>query len=128
LSKSISTRDKQNPHTAELTAINQALQSLQLDTHQLVVIITCNKAAALTLKRPRQQSGQIELKSIYDEVKRLRTKGNKIRAVWKPANSEFGLMKISKTQARQSTKEDIDPPKKSFRARSTTLGLARRRV
>jgi hypothetical protein len=70
-------REEQNPYTAELSAIAQALRSLPTDlTHRVIALFTSSKAATLTPKQPRQQSGQGEVVRIYEAVNELRLRGN----------------------------------------------------
>lgn len=120
-------RTEQNPYTAELSAIAQALRSLppQL-AYYVVAVFTSNKAAVQTLKNPRQQSGQVEILRIYDAVHELNARGNKVTVTWKSIEDEdiLGLALIAKSAARRSTTLGSVPSKRPFRARSTTLNNA----
>jgi hypothetical protein len=51
-------REEQNSYTAELAAMAEALSRLPKLRFRSIALITRNKAAVLTLRRPRQQSGQ----------------------------------------------------------------------
>lgn len=127
LSATLGSRQEQNPYTAELGAIAGALRALPLETtHRMIVIFTCNKAVVVTLGQPRQQSGQEEMGRIYNAVKELRSKGNKIKVLWKPVDDDFPLARMAKEAARRST-ESNSPTKRTFRAKSTTLNNARKK-
>ncbi|KZL82765.1 reverse transcriptase domain protein, partial [Colletotrichum incanum] len=52
-------RSEQNPYSAELAAMAYALRRLLRGvTGERITLVTSNKGAALSLKRPHQQSGQ----------------------------------------------------------------------
>jgi hypothetical protein len=126
-STTLGPRNEQNPYTAELAAIAEALYALPPWTKQrIIVVVTNNKAAALTLRRPRQQSGQVNVMQVYKALKRLRKHGNILKVVWKPMKEDFPLAKMAKMAARKSTEQDSYPEKRIFRAKSTTLNLARK--
>lgn len=57
-SVTLGARTEQNLYSGELAAIVYALSTLQGLTRCRVTLLTSNKAAALALKNPRQQSGQ----------------------------------------------------------------------
>ncbi|KAM9874027.1 zinc knuckle [Verticillium dahliae] len=80
-------------------------------------------AAALTLRNPRQQSGQEYVRCIYEAVTRLRETGNIITAVWLPSHLEDDLLKNAKGEARKWSREGASPEKQSTKMRSTTLML-----
>jgi hypothetical protein len=72
------------------------------------MLLTRNKAAALTLRNPRQQSGQGHVCQIYRLSRKLRTNGNQIHIRWVPALEENKLLDLAKQQPRmKSTTLDI---------------------
>jgi ribonuclease HI len=129
VSLTLGTRQEQNPYTAELGAIAVALRALPPETtHRRIVVSTRNKAVVQSLSKPWQQSGQGVIGHIYIAVKELRTKGNKITVIWKPTDDEFSLARKAKEAARRSTEDNSSPFKRCFRAKSTTLNNARRKL
>ena len=107
LSVTTATRDKQNPYTAELTAISKALETLLYPSleHRRIIVFISNKAAALALRRPRQQSGQETIIRVYDTIRELRSRGNKVTLIWIPRNDNrtFGLAPLAEEAAKWST-------------------------
>ncbi|KAK4059459.1 hypothetical protein Purlil1_14347 [Purpureocillium lilacinum] len=118
-------RTEQNPFSGELAAIAQALRCLPEISNRSVEVLTSNKAAVLTLRNPRQQSGQQYVDSIHETIGVLRNQGNVVTVTWVPVSSEHGLLKLAKGEAREATREGATPAAKFPRARSTTLGIAR---
>lgn len=58
LSITLAARAEQNPFSAELAAMAHALGTLAGLKDYTITLLTSNKAAVLTLRNPRQQSGQ----------------------------------------------------------------------
>ena len=77
-SSTLGTRSQQNPYSGGLAAIARALSLLPQLRFRSIEILTSNKAATLSIGRPRQQSGQKYIRLAYDAVKRLRREGNAI--------------------------------------------------
>jgi ribonuclease HI len=126
-STTISTKLEQNPYTAELIAIEEALKLLpRALNHRVISIITSNKAAASAVSQPQQQSGQKVIHQIYNTVADLRDNGNEISIAWIPLDKKPKIAEAAKEAARHSTKQDSTPNRRPFRARSTTLSLAKR--
>jgi hypothetical protein len=122
----LGTRAEQNPYTAELAAMAKALQSLPTQLcYRVIIVFTSNKAAALAVGQPRQQSGQEEIRHIYDAVETLRENGNKVSIAWIPSGGDFELARVAKEAARRSTKQGCLPNRLPFRARPTTLSIAK---
>jgi hypothetical protein len=121
-------RAEQNLYTAELSAIANGLLFLpQWLTGQVIAIFTNNLGAALSLRQPRQQSGQEEIASIYESSKSLRQRENKIMVFWRSiANDDSGLASIAKEAAKRSTVPERLPWRVSFRAKSTTFNNAKK--
>ncbi|OAQ61371.1 reverse transcriptase [Purpureocillium lilacinum] len=118
-------RTEQNPFSGELAAMACALRRLPELRYRSVALLTSNKAAALTLRNPRQQSGQEYVGCIYDSIETLRRNGNMVAVLWIPTSAENRLLQNAKIQAREATKEGANPSLKFPRMRSTTLGVAR---
>ncbi len=98
-------RTEQNPYAAELAAVGHALRLVQKVRHRQIIPATSNKAAVLTLKNPRQQSGQQYVSEAYDAIQTARDAGNTISVVWIPASAEHELLKIAKDKAREATQQ-----------------------
>lgn len=130
-SVTLGTREEQNPYTAELTAIANALRLLPTRMSQrTVAIFTSNKAALLTLRRPRQQSGQKAIVEICNTIQEMATRGNKTVVIWKSQQDDdpFELALRAKAAAQRSTLRGSEPQKRPYRARSTTLNNAKRKL
>ncbi|KAJ6436906.1 reverse transcriptase [Purpureocillium lavendulum] len=118
-------RTEQNPFSGELAAMACALRRLPELRYRSIALLTSNKAAVLTLRNPRQQSGQEYVGCIYDSIEALKRKGNMVAVLWIPASAENRLLQSAKAQARDAAKEGANAPLKFPRMRSTTLGVAR---
>ena len=78
-------RKEQNPYTAKLSAISQALRCLPDHIHrQNIYIITQDLSAIQRLMQPKQQSGQTNIKAIYQAAEKLLQRGNQIQCIWLP--------------------------------------------
>lgn len=64
-------RTEQNPYSRELAAIAHALNILPNVSHRRIALLTTNKAVALSLRNPQQQSGQVYIRSIYKSFAKL---------------------------------------------------------
>ena len=120
-------RDRQNSYVAELVAIATALRSLVAYLSlrsRLVIILTSNLSALLVINRPKQQSGQLYISQIYELVHKLRGRGNRILALWVPAQEEIVLKTTAKVMARQATELGQPAQKQRPGAKSTVLNLA----
>jgi ribonuclease HI len=120
-------RTEQNPFSGELAAIAQALKCMPEMRDRSVVVLTSNKTAVLTLRNPRQQSGQQHVNSIHETISSLRDQGNVVTVIWVPISGEHKLLKLAKDEARDATREGVSPAAKFPRVRSTTLGIAKAR-
>ncbi|KAJ5215353.1 uncharacterized protein N7498_001760 [Penicillium cinerascens] len=103
LSVTLSARTEQNPFSAELAAMAHTLKTLVGLKDYRITLITTNKAAALTLKNPRQQSGQEFI----------------------PISEDNKLLGLAKEPARAATQEDAILQGQVPRMKSTTLKIAR---
>ncbi|KAI2928635.1 hypothetical protein CBS147321_10997 [Aspergillus niger] len=124
-SMTLGARSEQNPFSAELAAIAHTLNGLVGLKGFRLRLLTSNKAAALTLQNPRQQSGQEFVCQTYKLMNRLRRKGNHIRILWVPISEDNKLLGLAKEQARAATHEDAIPEAQVPRMKSTTLNLTR---
>ncbi|AEO60797.1 hypothetical protein MYCTH_2070109, partial [Thermothelomyces thermophilus ATCC 42464] len=66
-------RSEQNPYSGELAATERALGSLPTLRSSRIEISTRNKAAVLTLRQPRKQSGQHHICHIYESIRESTT-------------------------------------------------------
>lgn len=124
-SVTLGAKTEQNPYSAELAAMAYALSKLWGLKRCRVTLITSNKAAALTLKNPRQQSGQEHICQIYKLIHRLRRHENRMDIRWVPTSEQTQLLGLAKEQARAATQEDAAPQVQVPRMKSTTLNIAR---
>ena len=119
-------RSEQNPYSGELVAMAHAVRiSLPETFDSNIVIFTSNKAAALAVHNPRQQSGQEYIRSIYDSVDALRARRNNVAIQWVPRSDENELLLKAKREAKEMTKEGAEPDKRFPAMRSTTTNIAR---
>lgn len=124
-SVTLGARAEQSPYSGELAAIAQALDMPPGLKQYRITLLTSNKAVALTLRNPRQQSGQGHICQIYKLIKRLRRRGNEINIRWVPSSEDNQLLTLAKEQARAATQEDSTPQELVSRMKSTTLNIAR---
>ena len=124
-SVTLGARAEQNPFSAELAAMAHALNTAMGLKAYRITLLTSNKAAALTLRNPRQQSGQEFVCQLYKLMRRLRRHGNQINIRWIPANEDNKLLGLAKEQARAATQKDAVPQEQAPRMKSTTLKIAR---
>jgi ribonuclease HI len=125
-STTLGKREEQNPYSAELAAMAEALSRLPKLRFRNIALTTRNKAAVLTLKRPRQQSGQSYINQLYETVRTLRRDGNTVTALWLPASEECELARLAKQEAKLSTRPNTTPQAQLPRMRSTTHNIARK--
>ena len=118
-------RTEQNPYAGELAAMAHALNQLPHLRYRDVTLITRNKAAVLTLRNPRQQSGQEHVCSVYRSIRKLRREGNTMTVVWLPTGEDDQLWTRAKETAKADIRQDAEPQIPQRRMRSTTLNLAR---
>ncbi|OHE90225.1 zinc knuckle [Colletotrichum orchidophilum] len=125
----LGSRAEQNPYSAELAAMAYALRRpLRGVKDKRIRVLTSNKGAVLSLKHPRQQSGQAYMRSVYDSVEELRKDDNDITIQWVAASEEDELLGKAKAQAREATKDDATPQAQFPMMKSTTLNVARSKV
>ena len=77
-SSTLGIRTEQGPFSKELKAIEAALSRLPRLRYQNIVLLTRSKSVALTIRQPRQQSGQEQVYRIYKSIRKLRRGGNTI--------------------------------------------------
>jgi ribonuclease HI len=124
-SSTISTRSEQNPHSGELAALAIAFSLLPNLKHHCVILLSNNKAAIGTLTQPRQQSGQENVRGIYDSITALQRDGNTVIAQWLPRSEENKLLKLAKEKAKGATQPGAIPQLQLPMVRSTILSTAR---
>jgi ribonuclease HI len=108
-SVTLGARSEQNPFSAELAAMAHTLNMLVGLKDYRIMLLTSNKAAALTIRNPRQQSGQEFVCQTYKLVRRLRRNGNHINILWVPTSKDNKLLGLAKEQARTATQKDAAP-------------------
>jgi ribonuclease HI len=127
-SVTLGARVEQSPYSGELAAIAHALDIPPGLKQYQITLLTSNKAAALTLRNPRQQSSQGHICQIYKLIKRLRRRGNEINIHWVPSSEDNQLLSLAKEQARAATHKDSTPQELVPRMKSTTLNIAQSQV
>mgnify|MGYP002718720533 FL=1 len=127
-SVTLGVRAEQNPYSAELAAMAYVLNLPPALKGYRITLLTSNKAVVLTLRNPRQQSGQGHVDQIYKLIKRLRRNGNWINIRWIPTSEENKLLGLAKEQARTATQEDALLQTRVPRVKSTTLNIARSHI
>jgi ribonuclease HI len=125
LSVTLGARAEQNPFSAELAAMAHALNMVVGLKDYRITLLTSNKAVALTLRNPRQQSGQEFVRQLYKVMRKLRRNGNQINIRWISTSEDNKLRGLAKEQARAATQEDALPQERVPRIKSTTLNIAR---
>lgn len=118
-------RSEHNRYSGELAAMASALDLLPSPRYRSILLLTRNKAAALVLKQPQQQSGQIYTRRIYESIRALRRNGNMITILWLPSNEENGVLSLAKNQAKMATRQGATPHTQLHGMRSTTLNVTR---
>ena len=119
-------RTEQNPYTAELASIALAIRCLPPGIQgRQITIFTSNQAALLAVSQPQHQSGQVSIGQLYDAVHTLRKRGNCFLITWVPADGKFELGKRAKAAARQATNQGCLPREQPYRAKATTMNIAR---
>jgi ribonuclease HI len=93
--------------------MEHALSTLPGLKQHRITLLTSNKAVALALKNPRQQSSQEHICQIYKLMNRLRRNENRISILWVPASEDNKLLSLAKEQARAATQEDATPKHRS---------------
>jgi hypothetical protein len=127
-SSTLGMRSEQNLYSGELAAIARALSLLPKLRFRSFVLLTSNRAAVLTLRQPRQQSGQGHVRHIYESIRTLRKNGNVMTIMWTPSSEENELLKIAKEKAREATQRGATPQTQTPRMQSTTLNVARSKL
>ena len=123
-SSTLGPRSEQNPYSGELAAMERALGTLPPLRSSRIELSTRNKAAVLTLRQPRRQSGQHHICHIYKSIRALRRNGNTVTIRWLPAGEAKKLWEIAKGKAKQATREGATPETQTPRVRSTTISVA----
>lgn len=127
-----------NPYAAELHAIDLALQTISeppIRTSWITIphVIATNSQGALnSLAKPRQQSGQFIIRSIFKKTKELKDRGFQLRFQWVPAHEgilgdELAHQAALEATAKGKIVDEIssDYPK---RLRSAALREERQRI
>ena len=96
-------RSEQNPYSGELAAMARALSSLPKFRFHSIALQTSNRAAAVTLGQPQQQSRQEHIRHIYKSIGTLHKNGNVIAIMWTPQSEENKLLKLAKEKAKEAT-------------------------
>ena len=125
ISVTLGARAEQNPFSAELAAMAHALNMVAGLKDHRITLLTSNKAAALTLRNHRQQSGQEFFCKLYKFIRKLRRNGNQVNVRWIPTSEDNKMRGLAKEQARAATQEDALPQEHIPRMKSTTLNIAR---
>jgi hypothetical protein len=119
----VGSEDEQNPYTAELVAIAQALRVVRVGSRTgKVVIVTRNRAVLLALRHPQQQSGQYSIIQAYQEIDRLKKEGKTVQGRWSNREEQLDIMVKAKEAAGRVAREGGFTPGGILGARATVLG------
>jgi ribonuclease HI len=124
-SVTLGSRDDQNPYTAELEAIAMALRCMPdgLQRRELTVF-SSSQSSLKAIARPRQQSGQITIRQIYEHIERLGKGNNSVKMVWVPSQDDsLTMSREAKRQAQKATRAECTPRSLPYQARSTRTRL-----
>ncbi|KID81208.1 Ribonuclease H domain protein [Metarhizium guizhouense ARSEF 977] len=121
-------RNEQNPYSGEVAAMAHALRMLPNVRRRRIALLTTNKAMALSLRNPRQQSGQEHIQSIYKEINRLWRRRNGLLVVWIPASEDNMLLQLAKREARKASEEGATADKRFPGTKSTIFNLEKRKL
>lgn len=124
-SSTLGIRTDQNPYSGELTAMATALTRLPSLRYRNIILLTRSKSAALTIRQPRQQSGQGQVCRVYQIVRALQREGNTLNVLWLASSEENELLKFAKEKAKAATRQGAIPQMQLPKMRSTTLRIAR---
>jgi hypothetical protein len=102
-----------------------ALSMLRTFRFRDILLLTRNKPAVLTIKKPRQQSGQEQGRRFYEITRRLRLEGNMPRVAWLPSCKGDNLLKLAKEKAKAATRQGGTPQMQLPNMWSTTPRVAR---
>jgi ribonuclease HI len=127
-STTLGKREEFNPYAGELAAMAEALGKLPKLRFRNIALTTRNKAAVLSLRRPRQQSGQRYISQIYRAIRTLKRDGNTVSFLWLPSSEQCEFATLAKQKAKKSTRTRASPQMQLPRMRSTTLNIARKMV
>ncbi len=124
-SRMLGPRKEQNPYTAELSAISQALRCLpdQIQGRN-IYIITRGLSAVQGLMQPKQQSGQTDMKAIYQAAEKLLQRGNHIQVIWLPTKVMSQQQMVAKNVVRDPTRQEAPLKPSPYQVRSTTTRRA----
>jgi hypothetical protein len=126
LSTTLGARSEQNPYTAELAAIAKAMSYISPSfPRRQIVIVSSNQAALKAIGKPCHQSGQTDLRQIYEMFRLLGIRNHRVLMLWIPAGQEFHLGKTAKQATQQATERGKVPEALSPQAKSTLLNRVR---
>lgn len=124
-SVTLGSRADQNPYTAELEAIAMALRCIPdgLQRRDLT-ILSSSQSSLKAIRRPRQQSGQVTVRQIYEHVERLGKGINRVKMIWIPSrDDDLTMGREAKRQAQKATRAECTPQSLPYQARSTRIRL-----
>ena len=101
------------------------LHSLPKLRYRNILLHTRNRAAVFTLRKPRQQSGQLHIYRAYKAIRDLKREGNSITIAWLPTSEENQLMDRAKREAKTTTQLGAHLGVETPGAKSTILNVAR---
>lgn len=108
-SSTLGSQNGHNAYSGELTAMATALSRLPTLRYREIVLLTRNKSAVLTIRKPQQQSGQAQVRRFYEITRKLRLEGNMLRVAWLPSCKEENLLKLAKEKAKVATRHGAMP-------------------
>ncbi|RKK56324.1 hypothetical protein BFJ69_g17668 [Fusarium oxysporum] len=90
-----------------------------------LTLASAELADEMAIARPRQQSGQVTIRQIYEHVERLGKGNSRVKMVWVPSQDDsLTMSREAKRQAQKATRAEYTPRSLPYQARSTRTRLA----
>ena len=89
-----------------------------------LTVLSSSQSSLKAIARPRQQSGQVTIRQIYEHAERLGKANNRVKMVWVPSQDDsLTMSREAKRQAQKATRAECTPRSLPYQARSTRTRL-----
>jgi hypothetical protein len=89
-----------------------------------LTVLSSSQSPLKAIARPRQQSGQVTIRQIYEHVERLGKGNNRVKVMWIPSrDDDLTMGREAKRQAQKATRAERTPQSLPYQARSTLTSL-----